>query len=329
MRELVEGFNDQLKEAMAIANGFSIESTGNKFANVVISGVGGSGIGGKIVSEIIGDEVTIPVVCNHHYWIPNFVDENTLFIVCSYSGNTEETKEALSRAMERKAHIVCVTSGGIIGGIAEENNFPIIKIPGGQPPRSALGFSLVQLLRIFEVYELVGAKTGLIEAVVNLLQKEANEIKSQAKIIAKSLEGKMPILYSDANSSGVAVRWRQQLNENAKILCWHHSLPEMNHNELVGWVGAEKNAAVIVLKLESDHPRTKLRMGITKDIICKYCDTYIELEAKGQNAVERAMYLINIGDWVSVYLADIRQVDPVEVNVIDFLKESLAKVNNN
>ena len=185
----------------------------------------------------------------------------------------------------------------------------------------------MQLLRVLEVYGLIASKDGVIDHVVQLLKKEEEDIKKIAQRLAEKLVDKVPILYSDSDCEGVAVRWRQQLNENAKILCWHHALPEMNHNELVGWAGAKDDVAVVVLRNETDHPRTALRMDISKKIITRYNDNYTELLAKGVSSLERTMYLINIGDWVSVYLAELRKVDPVEVNVIDFLKGSLAGQN--
>jgi len=325
MRDLVEGFYGQLEQAVEIANKFNFPKVDRRFENVVISGLGGSGIGGKIASEVLAPELTIPVVSNHHYTIPNWVSEKTLFIVCSYSGNTEETLEAMQLAIGKGAYIVCVTSGGEIGRIAEENGFTWIKIPGGQPPRSALGFSLIQILRIFEGCEYIAPKAGVVQGAIDLLLAEKEDIHAKAKDIAEQLVNKTPVIYSDESCSGVAVRWRQQLNENAKILCWHHVYPEMNHNELVGWAGASEDVAVIILKKETDHPRTKIRMDITKEIFQEYTNTIIELEAKGKNPIERVLYLINVGDWVSVYLSDLLEVDPVEVDVIDFLKGSLAK----
>ena len=125
---------------------------------------------------------------------------------------------------------------------------------------------------------------------------------------------------------GVAVRLRQQLNENAKILCWHHVLPEMNHNELVGWAGGHNQLAVINLRNEDEHKRTKERFKISGGIMNKYTECLIDIASEGTSRVQRSIYHIHLGDWISVYLADLRNVDPVEVKVIDFLKGTLAKI---
>ena len=150
--------------------------------------------------------------------------------------------------------------------------------------------------------------------------------KEEAKLIASSFQSKTPVLYSEASLEGATIRMRQQINENAKQLCWHHVLPEMNHNELVGWAGGKKEYAVLFLRTSYDHPRSKVRMDICKNIISKYTDNLYEIYAEGNSLIEQTLYLILFGDWVSVYLADLNKVDSIEVNVIDYLKSELSKI---
>jgi glucose/mannose-6-phosphate isomerase len=136
----------------------------------------------------------------------------------------------------------------------------------------------------------------------------------------------MPVIYSDASFEGVAVRFRQQINENSKMLCWHHALPEMNHNELVGWTTPNDKLAVVFFRNETDYKRTQARMELTKKIVSGYTPHVFEIWSKGNTPIERTLYLVHLGDWISWYLSELKQIDATEVKVIDFLKGELAKV---
>ena len=219
--------------------------------NVCISGLGGSGIGGTIVSQLTAGDTKVPVVVNKDYNIPTFVGENTLFVASSYSGNTEETLAALAKAEEAGATIACITSGGKVLEIATSKGYNHIQIPGGLPPRAAFGYSSVQLFKLLAHYEIIPASyVDQLENVPNHLTSLKEEIKSIAADLTDKFFGKYPIIYSDAGIEGVCVRFRQQINENSKMLCWHHALPEMNHNELVGWAPDYPNSAVVVFRNE-------------------------------------------------------------------------------
>lgn len=325
MEELIASFTTQLKQALEIGREIEI-NINNRIDNVLITGLGGSGIGGKIASGLLADYLTVPVTTNNDYQIPNWVNENTLVIANSYSGNTEETLEALNHAQREGAQIVCITSGGQLEQIALRDDHDLIKIPGGNPPRAALAYSLVQQLFVLRKATVaqIDFEDSIEDAIVYLTDNE-DAIKTRAKDIAQQLLGKTAIIYSSAAYEGVAVRLRQQINENAKELCWHHVLPEMNHNELVGWAGGNANCAVILMKNEDDYARTVTRMNISKSIIKNHTSTFIEIEGKGNDIIERSLYLIHLGDWVSEYLAQLKEIDSVEVDVIDYLKGELAK----
>ncbi len=325
MKTLVEGFTKQLQEALNIAHSAVLTKKHN-IQNIVVTGLGGSGIGGTILSELIQGECPVPVIINKDYFLPDFVRANSLVIISSYSGNTEETISAMQQAIAKKAQIVCVTSGGKIHELAKENGYDTIVIPGGNPPRSCIGYSLVQLLKIVQFNGFV--KTDLLQQVkesIELLDKEKTAIKIEAAIVAKSLFGKIPVLYSLGSCEGTVVRFRQQINENSKMLCWHHTLPEMNHNELVGWTEKNDNLAVVTFLTSFDYQRTVKRYEICKSIFAKYSASVTDIVAKGDSKLEQFFYLINIGDWISCYIADLKQIDAVEVNVITNLKNELAK----
>jgi glucose/mannose-6-phosphate isomerase len=325
MKTLVEGFTKQLQEALNIAHS-AVLTKKNNIQNIVVTGLGGSGIGGTILSELILGECPVPVIVNKDYFLPEFVNANSLVIISSYSGNTEETISAMQQAISKKAQLVCVTSGGKIQEMAKQHNYDTIVIPGGHPPRSCIGYSLVQILKVIQFNGFV--KTDLLKQVsdtITLLDKEKSAIKAEATIIAKALFGKLPVIYSLGSCEGTVVRFRQQINENSKMLCWHHTLPEMNHNELVGWTEKNDNLAVVTFRTSFDYERTIKRYEICKSLFAKYSSSVTDIVAKGNSKLEQFFYLINIGDWISCDLADMKQIDAVEVNVITNLKNELAK----
>ncbi|MDZ4822897.1 MAG: bifunctional phosphoglucose/phosphomannose isomerase [Flavobacteriales bacterium] len=327
MKKLVEEFPQHLREALQIGHKASFKKSDKKFQNVVISGLGGSGIGGKIVSQIVADDCKIPILCTNDYVLPEFVDKNTLVIISSYSGDTEETVTTMHEAMNRGAEIACVTSGGKIGKMAVEKGLNTIIIPGGNPPRSMLGYSLTQLFYVLHYYELIGrAFESQINSAIALLEAERENIISEAKVIAEKIASRIPILYSEAGYEGLAIRWRQQINENSKMLCWHHVFPEMNHNELVGWTGGDNRFAVIILRNADDHKRSQLRMDICKKLMSEKCDTVLEVWSKGNSKLERTLYLNHLGDHLSIVLAEMGNEDATAIPAIIFLKNELSKV---
>jgi glucose/mannose-6-phosphate isomerase len=327
MKTLVEGFTKQLQEALDIANA-AVLTRKNNIHNIVVTGLGGSGIGGTLLSEIVQSECPVPIIVNKDYFLPDFVNSNSLVIISSYSGNTEETLSAMKQAIDKSAQIVCVTSGGEVHAIADQYKFDTIIIPGGHPPRSCIGYSLIQLFKIIQFNGFI--KTDLLNQVketITLLNGEKEAIKIEAAIISKKLLNKIPVIYSLGSCEGAAVRFRQQINENSKMLCWHHTLPEMNHNELVGWTEKNDSLAVVTFRTSFDYERTIKRYDICKELFTKYSHSVTDITAKGTSKVEQFFYLINIGDWISCYIADLKNIDAIEVNVITNLKNELAKLN--
>jgi glucose/mannose-6-phosphate isomerase len=326
MDELISGFTSQLKRAMEIGENAKIGKNKFPIRNIVISGLGGSGIGGTILSNVLRDDIAVPIIVNKEYQIPAFVNENSLVIISSYSGNTEETLSALMQAFKKDAQIVCITSGGLVQEYAETNDIDFINIDGGSPPRAAFGQSFVQLLYIMFHLGLLqdGFKQYLSDAIA-LLDSEEESIKTQAKEIAQKLNNKIPVIYSDAKFEGVSIRFRQQINENSKMLCWHHVVPEMNHNELVGWRERNENIAVVFIRNNKDFERNQERMEFTKEVVKQYASDVVEIYSKGDYDLIRTMYLIHVTDWVSFFLAELKGVDAVEVDIIGKLKSKLAQ----
>jgi glucose/mannose-6-phosphate isomerase len=326
MKNLIEAFPAQLEEAVEIAKNAILRKSQHPVANVLISGLGGSGIGGTIAAEMTALESPVPVTVSKGYFIPAWVSNNSLVIISSYSGNTEETLNAMTIAGKRGATIVCITSGGKVAELAKKNNYDLILVPGGNPPRACLGYSLIQLLRVFHFHGFISNDPlPAVLSAANKIKAGKEKIISEASRIADFFKGKMPVLYSTTYREGIAIRWRQQINENSKMLCWHHVVPEMNHNELVGWRQHNDKLAVLFLREKDDYDRNQKRIGINKELIAKYTPNITETWAEGDNMIEKNIWQIHLGDWVSWFLSEVNEVDATEVRVIDYLKNELSK----
>jgi glucose/mannose-6-phosphate isomerase len=327
MEKLIAQFPKHISDALEIARNHDFTSLSEQqIANVVICGMGGSGIGGKLVKEWFEATAKVPIVLVQDYDVPAFINGKTLVIASSYSGNTEETLSAVKAAAKKGAQVVGITSGGQLMKFCQANGYGMVKLPGGNPPRSMVAFSVLQLIAILSGAGII-AKDALsaIEGCKNLITKELVAIKTEAKELAKFAHKKQLIIYSPSFLEGVAIRCRQQVNENAKQLCWHHVIPEMNHNELVGWAGGTAEHAVVYLDSNFMNERNRLRYKLNQEIIGKKTPHNLVVTPKGKSIIEEAFYLIHLIDWSSVYLSEMNQVDPVEVRVIDYLKGELAK----
>ena len=327
MKALVSNFPNQIKEAKLIGDSTDFTISNKTFNSVLICGLGGSGIGGSIINLLLKAEIKIPLVTTNDYAIPEFVNEHTLVIASSYSGNTEETLAAVKEGHKRGAEVVAITSGGELKHLAEINNWNHLVVPGGEQPRGMLAYSLVQLLFIFQKYALIKTDyTSTLSEIIELVDSRKSEIQSEAMELAKNIHNKSLVIYGEASLEGVLTRFRQQVNENAKMLCCHHVLPEMNHNELVGWAGSNKDMVVVKLNSSFDFYRTKKRWEICKGIIGEKTDSIYEIDAVGSSKLTQVLYLIHLTDWISCFLADLKNVDSVEVDVIIHLKSELKKL---
>lgn len=324
MEQLIKNFPDNLLEALLIAQKNPLKANYPEVQNVLICGMGGSGIGGKLVASWFQGELKVPVVCNHDYTLPNYVNKNTLVIASSYSGETEETLAAVKEAKQKGATIAAICSGGSLAVFCKENNYDCILIPGGNPPRTQLAFSIVQLTHILVELKLISAKhLDSFKTAAALLLDQKENIIAKAKMLADFMYEKELIIYSDAKDEAIAIRARQQFNENSKILCLHHVLPEMNHNELLGWQGARDNCAVLILHTGNLHPQTKKRFDFSVSVFETKTKHIMKLDSEGDTMIEESLFLINLIDWASYYLALKNGVDPVEINVLNKLKKSL------
>ena len=327
MNDYINDFSNHLREAIEIANNTTLAPYTKEIRNILICGLGGSGIGGTIVSDIISSKVNIPIAATKDYSIPNFVNEHTLVIANSYSGNTEETLYALEKCQARGAEIAVITSGGKLKTIAEENKYNKIIIPGNQPPRAMFGYAFTELFFMLNHYGIIddSFKSDFDKA-ITLIDTEKADIQKQAMNLAKKMYKQTPVIYVAKGFEGVAVRFRQQLNENSKMLGWHNVVPEMNHNELLGWRTNVDGLAVVYFRNKCDYDRNQIRMDINKKVISKFTSNITEIWSKGDSLIENSLYHISVGDWTSWYLSEMNNVDAIEIDVIDFLKRELAKI---
>lgn len=326
MKKLIQDFSAQLAEALSIGKKAKLAFASTSFEHVVVSGLGGSGIGGSIVQEYVFDQIRIPFIVNKDYFIPKFVGKKTLFIACSYSGNTEETLSAVRLAKKSGAIIVCVCSGGELAAFARQHGLQLIEIPNGMPPRACLGYSLVQLLYILKYARLIPAtfESEIMQG-ISRIESNSTQIRKKAHVMAGKLHGKLVAIYATTGHEGLGCRFRQQLNENSKILSWSNVVPEMTHNEIVGWRSDNAAVAVVFCYHKDDYPRNLSRMKFLKKVIDSYSQQGCDLIIEGDSFWEKAIYFIHFTDWVSVFLADLNGHNPAEVRVIDSLKKQMAK----
>ncbi len=338
MLKLISGLPVQCQEAYDIGKKSNIKKLDREIQNIVFAGVGGSAIGADIVRMYLQKELKVPVVVCRNYTLPNFVGRNTLLFCSSYSGNTEETLSLFEDGVKKGAFVITMGSGGKLKELSIKNGFSHIQIPSGFPPRTALGYMSISVLAIFSKLGFIKDKEAevkkLCSALSELRDKEIGidviTDKNISKKLASKLYGKFCVIYGTSDSSeAVALRWRGQIAENSKSLSSSHVLPEMNHNEIVGWEFPKevlKNLKVIILRDPSDHVRTKHRIDISEAIIKKSGAEIFEFEIKNNSFLARMFSLIYIGDFVSFYLAILNNIDPTPVKQVDYLKAQLAKL---
>ncbi|MDO8548909.1 MAG: bifunctional phosphoglucose/phosphomannose isomerase [Ignavibacteria bacterium] len=298
--------------------------------SVVVTGLGGSAISGDLFVNFFKDELNIPFYVNRSYSLPQFVNKNTLLIVSSYSGNTEETISVFNSALKKKCRIVCITSGGKAEKIAEKNKVPVVKILPAFHPRYALGLSFFSLLKVMNKLKVVEVKPSLINLIIKLYKDKAklySKEKNPALAYAEQLLGYIPIIYSaEGYTSSVGYRLKCQFNENSKLSAFHNILPEMNHNEIVGWESFNENQlrTKVINILDKEYPfQVKKRFKITSEIISENKVDIINLESGEKSFKVRLMDLIYLSDWITYYSGVLRGFDPAEIKNIEQLKNRL------
>lgn len=325
MKQLIENFPQHIAQSI---NQIHIEGNVEKkdFRQVLFVGIGGSGIGGRLIIDLFSQFMNIPLQLNPNYIVPNWVDEHTLVIASSYSGNTEETISCIHQAKESGATIAVVSSGGQALEIANRKNWARFIMPGGEQPRAMLGYSFIgQLKMLIQFGILEQSILEDVEAGNEEIAALQAEIMQEAEDLADQIGDKTPILYTAKQFEGISVRWKQQINENSNYHCWFCNVPEMNHNEIEGWYYDQSNFAPVLLRFDSEYIRNRERMNILNNILTEQKANPISLNAKGSNEVAQALYYIQLGDWLSYFLAVNNDTDPVKIELIGKLKSELNK----
>lgn len=302
----------------------------------MLSGMGGSAAGGDFARSLFEAKSAVPFIVNRDYRLPNYVGLGDYIFCASYSGNTEETLSAYADAKKAGAQIIAVTSGGKLAEQAKADGFPVYMIPGGHPPRTALGFMLIPVLVASETLGLIPKHDY--EKCFSLLDQcssdwtVSNPFESNpTKQLGQAMFGKLAVLYGLGQWQGtIANRWKGQINENAKNLAFPNTYPELNHNEILGWVGAHKQGVakwlMVTLMDGTESDKMKTRSAVTERLVGATAEAH-HVTARGDDLLEKMLSLTFYGDFVSIYLAALNGVDPENIDSINTLKEELSKVS--
>jgi len=337
MLRAIYNLPDQMEEAVFFTRAANVRLNKSYVEHVVVTGLGGSAVGGDLLRSYASDKCAVPIVVNRSYTLPEFVGPHSLVIAVSYSGNTEETLAAYSDARERGAQIVAITSGGELKKRAVQDGVKVVTVPSGLQPRAATGYLFIPQLLLLSDAGLLPAVDREIGETLKLLRKMREDLapgtaadRNLAKRLAKRLHGRIPVIHSAAGLTEIlGYRWKTQINENAQSLAFAHHYPELNHNEIVGFDVPEELVSqldVITLISSKNHPQIQKRMEITtreltQDTGCRNVDVY----AQGENDLAQMFSLLYIGDWVSTYLAIAYGIDPTPVRKIEQLKRRLVE----
>ncbi len=335
MFSVIAAFPEQIKQAVEIGNDINIILDVSGINNIIITGLGGSAIGGDLLRSYLQYEIKIPIQLNRNYYIPAYANENTLVIASSYSGETEETISAYNDAKSKGCKIICISSGGRLSVMSENDGNYVVKLPRGYQPRCALAFSFFTMLILFIKLKFISERNQDIQKLIDLMKEKSvlytdfGRTTNPAINIAEHLSGKFPIIYSSNDLLDVVnLRWRGQFAENSKTLAFGNYFPELNHNEIVGWQENSdflRNFALVYLIDMQDNPRILKRQKITKEILEPYRGLDIEIESEGSSKIERIFDLVYLGDWISFYLAVINKTDPAPIEKINILKNKLME----
>jgi len=326
------GMPDHLRDALWRVESANLEPY-DAPGGLIVAGMGGSAIGGVLARAALGDRASRSIVIARGYALPPWTTPDTTVLCSSYSGNTEETLAVYEAAGALGARRIVATTGGKLAEAARAEDVPVIPLPGGFQPRAAVGYSVVVAL---EVAWLCGAGERL-HAEIDVAAAHLEHIVERwgpdapgdclSKELARGLLGTIPQIAGSGLTSPIAYRWKTQINENAKMPAFAHELPELDHNEIVGWQGASQLGRFSAVFLDDSdlHPRIRQRIELTRGLIeAEAAGTY-RVESVGQNRTERLISLVLLGDLVSLYLAVLRGIDPTPVAAIERLKSALAR----
>lgn len=337
MFEHISGLPDQCEDAWRAAQNVVLPDSFRDVHQVVIAGMGGSAIGGALLSSLVAPQSRVPLYVVRDYDLPAAVKgKSTLVIASSYSGNTEETISMFTQARARDCQLMAMTSGGEIARMTREFGAPLMNIPYKSQPRAALGFSFIPLVAFASHLGWIDDQSADFEEAMHVMREwnqefspESPVVKNAAKREAGQMLGRFVIVYGAGYFAEVARRWKGQINENGKQYAAFEALPEADHNALLGSSYPEDMPArlkVIFLSGSTDHPRNVARTEITREILMTQgCDTDI-LSARGKSPLAQMLALIQFGDWISAYLGILNGTDPSDTNMLAELKTRMEQV---
>jgi len=337
MLDHMHQFPDQCRLAWEKVLRFALPPEYSPVDKVVILGMGGSAIGGDIARRLALTESRVPVWVHRDYGLPPFVDWNTLLIASSYSGNTEETLSAFTASLKTPAKKLAITAGGRLKKMAEKEGIPVFVIDYRAPPRAAFPHSFVPLVGIFQKLGLLDDKSADLKQALKILNKLAGDFvetrplaSNPAKQLAARLWGHLAVIYGGEILSEVGRRWKTQLNENSKAWAFFELFPELNHNAVAGYdFPPEVKDRVFVVLLHSAlfSPRSRFHYEATAKLLVKSGISHEVVGAVGETALAQVMSLVLFGDYVSLYLAMLNEIDPTPLAAVDFVKDYLARFN--
>jgi glucose/mannose-6-phosphate isomerase len=335
MAALVDALPEHIDEALAASEQQAWAPPVLEPSALALGGMGGSAIAGELTAALVADRAPRPFLVVRDYHWPACVDRTALAVLSSNSGNTEETLSLAHEAIARGTPCVAMTAGGALAKLAEERSWPLHRLPGGMPPRAALFHGWVPLTRFLHRLGWTGdpvpgwrEASGLLRRRRAELGAAAPEALNPAKRLARELAGRGVYLYSGPGGpAAVAVRWRQQLNENAKVLAHSSVVPEHNHNEIVGWQEKSPTSralAVLLLRDGEDSAEATARLDLTAEFAARQGAAVHEIRSQGDSRIARLASLVQFGDSLSLYLALLGGVDPTDIASIDEFKRRLA-----
>ncbi|MHA1978164.1 MAG: bifunctional phosphoglucose/phosphomannose isomerase [Candidatus Hodarchaeales archaeon] len=304
-------------------------SYSSEISHILICGMGGSAISGDYIKTYYADSLAIPIIVQRNYVLPKFASNNTLVIAISYSGNTEETISGLSTAIRHSCPTVCIGSGGKMEEFSIRNKIPFFKIPAGYQPRASFPLLLFPILKILDTMNIAKLDDQIVHEVIQnlkslreLIRPQTPVSENQAKQIAIKLHNRIPIIWSPYIC--VANRFKCQINENSKQLAIAEELPEFNHNHIVGFQSLTKDNpfSVLIFRFPSEHPNVSLRFEISKEIISPKVEI-LEIQAQSGDLLTQLVTTTYLGDYISIYLALLTDINPNTVDSIDFLKKQM------
>ncbi len=312
----LEKFSEKMKEAYALPKLMQVPNSDS----IVIAGLGGSAIAGDLL-KMYSNSDKISVCRNYN--LPSSVTKDTLVILSSYSGNTEEVLSVYREALKKGCNTLAITSGGKLKQFCDQENTKCLRIPGDMQPRMALPYLFLSLLKVLENS---GVFPPQEKEVMSAIEAVKEPPKTRAKEIAAKILGKMPIIYATPKMSSVAYRWKNQINENSKKLVLVNTFPELNHNEMMAFakMSNPEEYYVIFLRDESDHVRNHKRVEITKQILSEKGIKSTEILMKGKSYLARMFSAIILGDWVSYYLAVQSRINPDPIFLIEDFKKKMG-----